>query len=319
MIEAAASTGLRDCTVTVPGATANVTILLRITGVAMQVNNVIFDGFDNVFSIAVQISEPGASETVIRDCVVRKVQYGVRSQNAAPIIARNTFEDILEDAIFVREPGSKDGEGATPRAGDVTDERTGYNTFDNVGNKFVQNMSATATMAELNFFGDSYTTEAAIAGKMTGEVDFVPFLGKSLFPGSICCYVYNSESADHDSIGNATVTLSPGGASITVNENGVYVFPALPGGDYSVTVSAPGYASATRATTLQDSGLANMSIGLTPGGPVDEPDVFCGFLFGKRRGASRTHATGDVIVLGVLFSTLVYRGRRRNRARHRSP
>jgi len=263
VVEAARGSGISDCTITLPGAVSDVSILLRAIGVPVALNHVRFDAQDNLFSVAIQVSEPGASDTKIEECTVRRVHFGIQSTNAAPIIRWNTFEDIREDAIFVREPETKDGEGATPRAGDVTDERTGYNSFENIGNMFVQNLSATLTKAELNYYGEDYATEETIEEKMGGAVDFQPFLAGAVLGSSVYCCLWDNASPDHPPVENASIVLQPLGATITQNDQGIYVFPAVPAGEYTVTVDAPGYASCTRTVMLTAGGMLSLSFSMT--------------------------------------------------------
>ena len=240
VVDAAESTAIRDCTITLPGSVAAVTVLLRIVDVSMQVSNVVLDAQDNLFSIAAQIAEAGASQTVIEDCVIRRVQFGIQATNTAAIITRNLFEDIRGDAIFVRPPETKDATGETPRLGDETDARTGFNSFDNVDGFFVKSQSATLTKAELNYHGEGFITEESIATKMSDNVDFVPFLGKWTIPGTVVGTLLNQNTGEPIPLDSNPV-LRAGLAQTFPDTQGQFIFPNLDPGSMTIQAEAGGF------------------------------------------------------------------------------
>jgi hypothetical protein len=50
--------------------------------------------------------------------------------------------------------------------------------------------------------------------------------------------------------GIATVTLSPGGVTVTVNADGSFTLPNVPAGTFTLTASAPGYVSRQRTNVM---------------------------------------------------------------------
>jgi len=64
-------------------------------------------------------------------------------------------------------------------------------------------------------------------------------------------------------IGNAELTLAYfGGLTAQTDVSGVYLFPALPPGDYSVTVEAEGYLGQTQTINVSEGGVATLDIDL---------------------------------------------------------
>jgi hypothetical protein len=264
VIESAAFTGLYDCTVTFPGIVSDVAVLLRVQDVSMKVERVTFDGKDQLFTIGAQFYGSGTLDSIVRHCLFYRIQYGLQSVEAQPIVTRSNFQNIRDDAIFIREPEATNKAGAnTPILGTLTDESTGLNSFEGIGGKFIDNTSVSTTTAQMNYFGEG-VNEDDIAAKMNGDVIYKPFVGKSLAAGGIFCAVWDGGSPNNAPIKNATVTLTPGNIVVTENTTGVYSFPAIANGSYTVTAVAPNYYGATRNATVYNSGLVSLSMPLVP-------------------------------------------------------
>lgn len=65
-------------------------------------------------------------------------------------------------------------------------------------------------------------------------------------------------------INGATVTLDPTGDVMVVGDDGTFLFPDLPEGDYAVTASAPGYTDGVCEKTIDASGTFWCSIPMFP-------------------------------------------------------
>ena len=91
----------------------------------------------------------------------------------------------------------------------------------------------------------------AVAALIDGPAEFEPFLpkGAGLLPASIVCTVWDAATAVR--IETASAAAAPGGLNpVTANVDGVYVFAAIPGGSYTVTLSAPGFVPQSKAVTV---------------------------------------------------------------------
>lgn len=183
VVNGARGAALEQLTITLPELLSATTALLRIDDVPMVVDGVVFDGKDNLFSVAVLISGDGTSAGVIRHSVFRRLDFGIRAVDSAINIFDNEFEAIREDAVFVRLPETKQAgdPSSTPVLGRAGDPETGNNKFRSIQGSFVVNMSTVETKAEMNDWG--YTTEAEIRAKMFGPVDFLPFVGQAAGEG----------------------------------------------------------------------------------------------------------------------------------------
>jgi PKD repeat protein len=177
VIRGADESALKQVKVTLPSLHADVTVLVRIDDVATEIADCMLDGGDNLFSIGVLVSGVGSSDSTIHDNTIRRVQYGIQAVNSAVNITENVFEAIRGDAVFVELPAKKQaGEALTPLLGDAENDDSGFNEFKNVAGRFVLNLSENKTAAEYNDWG--VYSAAQIAAKVSGDVDFMPFLGR---------------------------------------------------------------------------------------------------------------------------------------------
>lgn len=253
VVLAAPGTALSACTVTLPMPVSVTVDLLRVTDVDVAISNCELDGLNSPRAIGVFITGPASSASVIRDSLVRRVEYGVYAIDSGVNITRNRFEDILGGAIFVRAPeGKEDGGAETPLlgAGDQLEE-TGFNQFRMSTGFFVNNTSASLTMAEYNDWG--VYTEEAIGNRVfnsPGDVDYEPFLGKALVRGTIAIELLEAgtwkeipqSAAPSVQMGSVTASLD--------RSSSLYLFTNLDPGTYSFTADASGYASQMRMVTL---------------------------------------------------------------------
>jgi hypothetical protein len=63
-------------------------------------------------------------------------------------------------------------------------------------------------------------------------------------------------------ISGAAVSLSPGGLSTTTDGNGVFTFPTVTPGTYTLSVSAPLYTTSTQTVTVAAGQTLTLSIRL---------------------------------------------------------
>ena len=99
------------------------------------------------------------------------------------------------------------------------------------------------------------TQTAAVTPGGTTQLDF------ALAPASIGGLVVDSLTGAP--IPNATVVLSPGGLRTTTDVTGAFTFPAVDPGTYTVSASAPTYATATQNVTVAGGQKASVTIKLS--------------------------------------------------------
>jgi len=175
VVRAAQQTRLQDCTITLPGMHADVAVLLEIEDVVIDVTDCILDGADNPNSIGLLISGVNSSDSVIRDCTIRRLEDGIHAVDTGVNIANNLFEGIHDTAVFVRLPEilSK-AVPEVPMLGNATAAGTGFNRFRSVMGNFIANMNPVEVLAESNDWGVYAAPQ--IAGRLFGAVDFYPYL-----------------------------------------------------------------------------------------------------------------------------------------------
>lgn len=280
VVSGAENTNLENFTVTLPGLHPTVTVLVQIDDVDTDVYNCILDSGDNLFSIGLLIGGKGSSTAEVRDCTVRRVQYGVQAVDTAANINHNMFEDIRRDAVFVRLPVTKQGAAETPLLGDQQNiATTGFNWFRRVDGMFVKNANPNRTLAEYNDWG--VYTDIEIEAKVDGNVDFVPFIGKALGPGSVVVNLTDSETdAQVPATANASVTL-PGLSLTGVRdaETGLFVFTGVSAGSWTVQAQAANYQAANSSVTVNIGGVKSLTLALTKEEVVPPPPG-CGNLGG---------------------------------------
>ncbi|MBI4558235.1 MAG: right-handed parallel beta-helix repeat-containing protein [Candidatus Hydrogenedentes bacterium] len=271
VVTAADDTALEDVRVTLPPAPiSSDVVLVRIDNVGIEVANVVLDGGFKQLSTAVLAAGLGSSASTLRDSQVVRVNDGVWATDSAMKIARNEFNQILNNAVFILLP--KQGEGDTPQIGDVTQvETTGFNRFREIANKCLFNGSDATTVAEMNDWG--VYTEEAIAGKVYGPVDYVPFIGKIVLPGSLAINVLNAESSIQigaDASPEVWIpVLSLGGQRDPFS--GVFFFDGIDAGNWTAEAGATGYESAVRSVDVFAGRItvANIMLAPPPRGPTD--------------------------------------------------
>ncbi|MFC1734913.1 hypothetical protein ACFL1X_02275 [Candidatus Hydrogenedentota bacterium] len=204
VIKAADNTEISGVTVTTPGPESANINLLEARDVAVEITDTVFDGKDNFDSVGVFVTGTGSSDTKVLSSTFRRLGFGVRAVNSGAVFANNMFEDINDDAVFVRPPDTLNANGTSevPNFGDENDLTTGNNTFKNVQDKFVDN-AGPEMKAENNDW--SVYTESEISAKMSGSVDFMPFKKANMATLFV--------TID----GQGTVELNPPGGSYTVD------------------------------------------------------------------------------------------------------
>lgn len=268
-LRGAEDTAVRDLSIELPiNAPANAVIIL-VEDVAMTIENTLLNGRDVTGSIGVSILSARSSGSVLRDSIVKRVDYGVRAVETQAIITRNRFEDIRFDAVFVRAPESK-SEKSTPVVGDAGQpDVTGINVFRNVEGFYIRNMNEEVTKAEICDWG--VYTEAEIAAHMSGNVDFVPFLKGALIPSSVAVSVV--DVLNDKPITNATISLSPGGLpDVADNVSGVYTYGVVPQGSYTVHAEAAGYLANNVAVSVRSDKIVAVALYLMPVSAEGEGD-----------------------------------------------
>jgi len=254
-------------------------ILLDMNDVTMRVIKVRFTGMENRTETGILADGAHPGQSVIEECDFSQLATAIDIGQDIPMVRRNVFHDLAQSAIILRETD----EPNTGSLGDVTDPAIGCNSFEmSIDGPAVLNERGVEIKMELNDWG---TNDAiAIAARISGPADFEPFLaaGNGILAASLYCTVWNATTQER--IETASVAIAPGlYATVTENVDGVYAYPAIPDGNYTVTVEAPNYESATLSIRVASSAQNSVAIPLEPSGEEGEgegegeqPDCHCG-------------------------------------------
>lgn len=196
--------------------------------------------------------------------------------------------------------------------GDSTDPSLGYNTFlvsSIEGGKAIINRRAEPLVVENNDWGTDSLEE--IQAAVDGDADVEPFLaaGTAIFAASLFCTVWDGE--DETRIENARLVLQPTTfQQVTNNVDGVYGFPAVGPGSYSLTTSAAGYSTRTISVDVADGDFKSIVVPMFEADVVPEPTPGCCASPGDEKITSLTQYRGDLFVGGLMVAVLLAAGRR---------
>jgi len=252
---------LQDLTVELDEeAEANGATLVVINSSRAALDNVILYGRSRTSSVGVQALNEASSDSTVTRCVFRGLTFGVRAIDTAITVSRNTFEVIEDDAVVVLLPEAKGAEALTPELGTIeAQSETGYNEFEFVADRFINNLSEAQTVAQVNDWG--LYEAPAIRAKMNGDatvVEFEPFLVTGQLAVTPSLFVTLLDADTGLPIQNAALRVTPGSIPlITRNVLGVYNVPFITTGNYAIAAEAPGYLSGgTNVNVAPSSGTA---------------------------------------------------------------
>lgn len=282
--------------------------LLSVDNAAMRVIRCIFRGPTRKDSTGIVITGQRVREVEIESCLFERLAVGIDVDAGHPALRRSFFENLSAAGIIIRCPES--GQPFSQYDGD--DARVGFNTFEEgLGVPAVINECPVPANMERNDWGlEDPTAPGAIDGVIAGTVNFDNFLklGGALFAGSLFCTVWDAE--DQEPILNARVALQPVvAAAVTENRQGVYAFPALASGAYTLNITAPGYEARTQQVQLADGELASVIVAMRFNGVIEEgegegedpPTGGCPCNQGDKLGPPQP---GDLMLTLLTFATL---------------
>ena len=256
-IEMNASCALRDLMVLLPFDAPIGVTCVRINDVPGLVRNTVLNGRDVSGSVALNVLGPNSAASVVADNLVMRFDKGLRAVETTVTVEGNIWENIGFDGVFVSNPDK--GAGLTPVLGDAGRGAGGGNTFRNIGGYFIRNGSGEEMLAELNDW-DLYS-ESEIAERMSGPVDFVPFLHMGAAQAVLTCDVVALET--QAAVAGASVGVVPGIAEpVQTNAAGEAQFTLMEG-QFMVMVTADGFDVAVVPVVLTG-GENNLLIELAP-------------------------------------------------------
>jgi hypothetical protein len=250
--------------------------LLDMTDIAMNVQGVVFRGTPARTETGIVVTGAGLTDGLIESCTFTSLGVGIDIGGDIPVIRRSLFEDISVAGIILRETAT----GAA--LSEDTDAASGFNTFNTpfIDGFAIDDRSGLDFSVQNNDWGtdESSVIEASIAG----ENEFIPFLavGHAILASAL--FIVVTDAGTQASITDASVALEtdlPDFAlhPVTNNVDGVYAYPVLMDGDYTVTVSAPGFDNVIREATLSGGELLTLTVplGIVSVEPPTPPRTGC--------------------------------------------
>lgn len=307
LVRADNHSALSNVTLRVPEGTGLPVTLVLIQQVEeVELEEVVLDGGMNRGTTGILVQSQFLETSRVVNSDITRLEVGVLAEDARFGITRCRFEDILRDAIYVRPPtlkglddggveGTDDDLSEVPEVGDDDDlELSGFNRFRNIGgftddlgnvinegNSFLlRNTTGRQLLAQLNDWGvydstgiangiSSAEPGAKSMAKATDAAVYEPFLGKSLFPGSVFARLRDTLSTLLITNGNPRLLL--GGADTQIQpafdpESNLYSFTFVNPDTYTVNGQAPGYVGASRIALVGPGQIVALEIGLAPDG-----------------------------------------------------
>lgn len=300
LVVTANQSGLENLTLRLPeGAEAAIPMILISNVEEVELEDIVLDGGFNRGSVGVYVQNQLLETSRIRKSTLSRLEVGILAEDTRLQITRCLFEDILRDAIYVRPPLAKAAgttlkrEFEAPEIGDDEDlEFSGFNRFRNIGGFeddlgqpihpddafLLRNTTGEPLLAQLNDWGLYDPAEIAVGLSSaepgakalpsgTDPVVFEPYLGKSVFPGSV--FVRIRDMVSNTALNNATPRLKLGVADTGINPvfdsvSKLYSFTFVNPNTYSVLAQAPAHLPASRAAVVGPAEIVAMDIFLTP-------------------------------------------------------
>lgn len=296
-------------------------VLLDLNGSAMSVRRVKFTGMPSARGgTGIDARGSGASRSLIERCDFTDLGVGVDISGGVPVIRKSLFRDPSVAGIYVRSTAMVDDSGLSAS----NDAGSGFNTF-NFQTEIetpvetpvaVLNETGVTLRMENNDWGTDDPAE--IDALIQGPKDFEPFLakGSAILASTVICTVWDQH--DQKRLVSAKVSLQGSAYNpVEQNDNGVYVFPSVPEGNYSVRSEANGYTTFTVSAPVGGGMIvpvsAPMRAASTPPPPGDDPDPPKQPAACHGVGASGTGVSGGDALLVVLLVAMLFGCSRRAR------
>lgn len=295
LVQTANDSRLRLLTLRLPEGAAAAVPLIGIFGVEnIEMDDLILDGGFNRGSVGVLVESQALATSRIRTSTLQGLEVGVIAEDTTFRITRCLFTDLLRDGIWARPPSGKivpKRGGDTPNLGDNEDlELSGFNRFRNIGgfldnggnvinegdSFFLRNTTGFPLTAQINDWGLYDTAEIAARisdqppaakgiSKASTTVTYEPYLGKSLFPGSV--YVRVRDAASLTALADATVQLLLNAIDTHIKPaydtvSKLYSFTFINPNTYSVNAVAPGHDGGTGVVSVLPADIAALELRL---------------------------------------------------------
>lgn len=295
--------------------------LLDLNNVSMTLTDVYFVGSAerDVTGILMDGHTDG---TLIDRCTFTRLGVGIDVGGSVPLVRRSTFSEIPAEFGDPLRPGA----GIIIRAvdlplhtqnsfGNESDPDAGWNDFlRSIEGFAVINERDTPVAMQGNYWGTVEPTE--FPTRVSGAAVVLPVLAQrsAVLASSLFCTVW--DSATQKRVGSAAITLAISTFNdVSRNTDGVYAFPAISEGQYSVHVKAPGFEEQAQELSITSGELKSVAIALraVPAGHGEgQGDVAKGCaLIGGGNAKGDQRAQGDIVLMAMVIVGMAASQRRR--------
>ena len=155
-----------------------------------------------------------------------------------------------------------------------------------------------------NYWGT--TDPADFPTRVDGPAVIEPVLARSsaILASSVFCTVW--DKVDQKRLVEAEVEMKVTSFNpVTENTEGVYAFPALGEGQYSLIVEASGYLRGTMNVTVGSGEVKSVTIAMRPQGTVDDDDDTNGCPLMSNSAKTVADLQGDLFLGGLTILTML--------------
>ena len=227
--------------------TSAVAAILDMDNARMELLGVVFRGSAGRDATGIVVRGPAPVDSLIEDCTFTSLAVGIDIIGTVPVIRRCLFEDLSTDGIIVRRTADLTGRSL----GVSAIAASGFNVFDTptIDGFAVRNEQDEILIMENNEWGTD--DELLIEESISGPNDFDPFLAQGAAILASAIFVRVIDAPTQTPITNCTVKLDPSVFDpVTENVDGLYIYPAVIEGPYTITVTAPGLGEIAEEVTL---------------------------------------------------------------------
>jgi len=288
--------------------------LFDMNDVAMDLLDVIFMGTPERDRTGMIVDGAAPVDSLIDRCTFTSLGVGIDIGDAIPTIRRSTFGNIpLEFSdpplpgagIIIRDNRDKSLVYAQKSIGDVTDPNSGWNDFllSIEGLAVINERNEDLTM-QSNYWGTVDPAEFDL--RVNGPAILEPVLAQSsaILASSVFCTVW--DNVDQKRLTNGAVEMKISSfAPVSRNTEGVYVFPALGDGDYSVVVNAPGYLRGTASVDVGPGEVKSVTIAMRRATVVEDPPEDTGCPLMSDSAKSLANLQGDLFLGSLTILTMM--------------
>jgi hypothetical protein len=292
------------------------TVLLTMNNVDVNVRHTAFVGTATEVVTGILTLGTAPGNATIEACVFTGLANGIEIDSAVPTMRLCLFEESGVGVIY-RDTALK---SFSKSLGTNEDPNSGFNTFrsslgdtpDNIA--VINEGNATVDLQKNDWdIPNAQLNLAAVRDRIDGNanVDFFLPQGQALLAAALFCTVWDSETQIPILDASVDLQITPFDP-ITDNVDGVYAYPALSSGQYTLTVTpaTDDYAERSITVDLEDSETKSVIVALSAP-PADQGKS--GGCYAPERGTGSSDLGAVILTTILTLLFLLFSGLRRHK------